>query len=83
MTRDLVIWNASNVEHLADMIRQAEDEGRSTVQFCNGKRTRYGVNKVTHEWPRAEAERLLHDARTELAANPMPVLSENKEGREP
>lgn len=82
MRGGLIIWNADNTRHLADMIRAAREEGLEKVPFVNGKRSRFHA-VPTHHFSFEEAERLLLDARAELAANPMPVYPENLEGQEP
>lgn len=82
MRGGLIIWNADNVRHLEDMIRQAKEEGSADVSFVNGPRSRFSA-KPTHTFSMQEAERLLHDARADLARSPMPVFGENREGEEP
>lgn len=82
MRGGLIIWNADNTKHLADMIRMAREEGLEEVPFVNGKRSRFH-HRPTHHFSFEEAERLLHEARAELERHPMPVLPENREGEEP
>lgn len=82
MRGGLIIWNAENTRHLADMIRKAREEGMDEVPFIATRRNRF-VTTPTHYFSFQEAERLLYDARAELERNPTPEFPENKEGREP
>lgn len=82
MRGGLIIWNADNTRHLADMIRKAREEGLEEVPFISTKRNRF-VTTPTHYFSFQEAERLLYDARAELERNPTPVYPENLEGEEP
>ena len=83
MRGGLIIWNAENTRHLADMIRKAREEGMDEVPFVDHRTLPWRPAVPTHHFSFQEAERLLYDARAELERNPTPEFPENKEGEEP
>lgn len=77
-----MVLTADDIDHLEDAIQQAEEDD-GIVRYCAPPRPRFGVAKVTHTLSLEEAYRLRDDGKAALAANPMPVFPENREGREP
>lgn len=80
MPRPLIIWNLFKLETLEDAITA----GGETVTWEERERPgRFGKIVATHNWPMDEAERVAQSVRIDMKLNPMPVLGENKEGKEP
>lgn len=79
----LIIWNQLKLDALEEAIDVAVAGNQSTVTWEECESASRWARGKKHTLTLAEARETANRVRCDLHENPMPVLPENKEGREP
>jgi ubiquinone/menaquinone biosynthesis C-methylase UbiE len=83
MRGQLIIWNKAKLDALEEAIRVAESGGKVVVIWMERDSASRWAKSKEHIWSLTEARHAADSVRAELRINPMPVLPENREGKEP